>query len=476
MFTYNFKYELTSLLRSKWLVILAIILLIIVLFAGNNGQERVDKRLVDIQKITAKTNLEDQHTLQILDSIERGFTVTTDSWDLPNNPMNFAMENSRVAALYPNSFTFISVGQSDLFAHFVQPKIFGDNFAQNYSELSSPVQLLFGSFDLAFVIIYILPLLIIAFSYHILSEEKEYGSLKLLASQPISIFNWLLQKVGFRFFWLTLITLFVLSITFIVNGFDFSTNLSGFLSLLLLVTSYILFWFVIALLVNIYIGNSAKNAVSLLGIWVFIILLLPATISQLSNVFYPIPSRAKLLTEARKIKDEAEKKQDKILDNFLRDHPEYASKDGQTNYTFWHKYIASKKLVDEELSPLLESYNNQLQEQQKWIGNWQYVSPTIIMQQSFNNFAGTSTAHYQNYRTQVIEFSNTWKDFFIPLVYNNKNFKSSTYKDLPKFNYKPPKSASATINTIVILLFSGLIIGLSYLIFNKKKKKGTLID
>lgn len=476
MFTHNFKYELKSLLRSKWLILLSAILLVIVLFAGYNGMQKVNKRLIDIKKITSKTKSKDESMLKVLDSIEKGFEVKLSKWKLPNDPMNIGFNNPRVAAMHPKPLTFISVGQSDLFTHFVQPKVYGDNFAHNYSELSSPIQLLFGSFDISFIIIYILPLIIIAFSYNVLSNEKEYGSLKLLASQPISIYSWLLQKVGLRFFWLTLISVIVLLITFSINGLDFSNNVATLFSLLLLTASYILFWFVIALAINIFIGSSAKNAVSLLGIWVFVILIIPAVISQLANVTYPIPSRTKMLSEIRNIKDETAKKQDKILDNFLRDHPEYASKGDKINYSFWHKYIATQKLVEEELKPLLDSYDTQLQSQQKSIKKWQYISPAIIMQQSFNDLAGTSTAHYHSYKKQVINFSNTWRDFFIPLLYNKQPFKTSTYKDLPKFEYKQPKGSFITLNTFILFLFSLCFLVITWFDFRKKLREGTLIN
>ncbi|MFY0630234.1 MAG: DUF3526 domain-containing protein [Flavobacteriaceae bacterium] len=475
MFAYNFKYELKSLLRSKWLVLLTAILLVVILFAGYNGNQKVDKRLVDIEKITSDVKAKDKSILQLLDSIEKGLNINNPPRTLPNDPMGIAYGYPRVATLNPKDLAFASVGQSDLFTHFVQPKIYGDNFALNYSELSSPIQLLFGSFDLAFVIIYILPLIIIAFSYNILSSEKEYGSLKLLASQPISIFNWLLQKIGLRFFWLTLITILVLTISFGIIGFNFNENIVDFLSLSLLIASYILFWFVIALVINIFVGSSAKNAVSLLGIWVFVILIIPAIVSQFSNVVYPIPSRTKMLSEIRKIKDETAKEQDQILDNFLRDHPEYATKGDKINYSFWHKYIATQELVEEKLKPFLSSYDDQLQSQQKWITNWQYISPAVIMQQSFNDLAGTSTKHYHEYRKQVIEFSLEWRNFFTPMLYKNQPFNSSMYKDLPTFEYKEPKMSSITFNTFIVFLFSILILFISSVLYKRKIKKENII-
>ena len=44
-----------------------------------------------------------------------------------------------------------------------------------------------GRFDLAFVLIYLYPLLILALTYNLLSAEKEQGTLALALSQPVSL-------------------------------------------------------------------------------------------------------------------------------------------------------------------------------------------------------------------------------------------------------------------------------------------------
>ena len=475
MFSYNFKYELKSLLRSKWLILLTIILLTLVLFAGYNGKKKVNKRVFDIEKANNAVKEQDIAVLKVLDSIENGFAVNQNLKSLPTNPMNIGYSHPRVAAMYPLETTFISTGQSDLFTHYVQPKAYGDSFFFNHAEFSSPVQLLFGSFDLAFVIIYIIPLIIIAFGYHIFSLEKENGSLKLMASQPISVYKWILQKTMFRFIVLSAIVILVLTIAFIINNYNFIENLAEYLYFLLLTVTYMLFWFAIVLFINIKVNNSAKNAVSLLAIWVFIILIIPAIIGQAANSFYPIPSRTKMITEVRALKDEVSKKQDKILDNFLRDHPEYASNKNQ-NYSFWHKYLASQDLVEDEVKPIVDSYETQLLKQQEWVKLWQYSSPAIILQQSFNDIAGTSTTHYQEYRNQVAEFSIKWRDFFVPLLYNNEKFSTKLYKQLPTFEYKKPTYKSLLFKISILLAMSLLFLLITRTLFYSKSKKGTIIN
>lgn len=476
MFAHNFKYEFKTLLRSKWLILLFITTFMVVFFAGYNGQKKVNKRAADIAKITRNVADKDQKMLQVLDSLEKGIEMNLSSWRSPQRPMTIGYSHPRVASMPPKPLSFISQGQSDLFSHYVQPRAYGDSFLFNYSELSNPVQLLFGSFDLAFVIIYIIPLIIIAFSFNIFSAEKEYGSLKLIASQPISIIKWTFQKIGIRYLCLVSITLLILIITFIINGFDFSKNGSGFISMFLLILAYITFWFSIVFLVNIIVNNSAKNAVSLLAIWVVIILIVPATISQFGNSLYPVPSRTKLITEVREFKEEISKKQDKILDNFLRDHPEYADNGKGTNYSFWHKYLASQDIIEDELAPLLKTYEAQLKEKQNWVQKWQYFSPAIMIQQGFNSIAGTSTSDYQSYRQQVSDYTKKWRNYFVPMLYKNEKFSTKKYDDLPLFNFKNPESASASKALIPLFIFSSLIILIGIAVFKKKLKMGTIIN
>lgn len=476
MITHNFKYELKILLRNKWLLLLFFTILTIILFAGYNGKVKVNKRIADIEAINNSVKKKDQKMLQVLDSIEKGHKTSNNSWAAPTRPMHIGYSFPRVVAMPPQSLAFIATGQSDLFTHYVQPKAYGDSFLFNYAELTNPIQLLFGSFDLSFVIIYILPLIIIAFSYNIFSSEKEAGSLKLLASQPLSIFTWIVQKLGIRFIWLTITTLLILTITFAINKFDFYSNFTVYINTLLLITAYILFWFAMVFLINILINNSAKNAVSLLAIWVFIILIIPAVIGQLGNTFYPIPSRTKLISEIRNVKEEISKKQDEILDSYLRDHPEYASNNTSTNYSFWHKYMASQNLVEEELKPLIDTYDIQLENQQKWVQNWQYTSPAIILQQALNDIAGTSSLHYQNFREQAGAFSKQWRNFFVPLLYKNKKFSTKLYYKLPTFKYKVSDSSSLLIKLISLIVFSLFFVSIAWWVFKRKLKKGTLIN
>ena len=180
MFNTNFKYEVKLLKRSNWLSILIAGIGFLFAFATYNGTNNVTKRLDSISKMQEELHEKDSTMLATLAQLENGEDVNVSRWQLPDQPMNIGYRHPRLAIMNPGSLSFVSTGQSDMYTHVKRPRAYGNNFALDYSEMINPVQLLLGTFDLAFVIIYILPLLIIAFTYNVLSREKEQGTLKLL--------------------------------------------------------------------------------------------------------------------------------------------------------------------------------------------------------------------------------------------------------------------------------------------------------
>ncbi|MGH1387620.1 DUF3526 domain-containing protein [Kordia sp.] len=470
MLRYNFKYEWLLLIRNRWIQLLSILLLLLFGFAVYNGIQKVNARQGNIKTALTDFETEEKETLSVLDSIEKGHKVNRSRWTLPSRPIVIGNRLPRVVSMPPKSTAFIATGQSDLFTHYVRPTVTGDDLSISYTEMTSPIQLLFGSFDLAFVIIYLLPLLIIAFSFNVLASERESGTLKLLASQPIRIRTWVLQKLGLRFFWLVLCISITLLLVFAIFSFDFLTNGTALISLLLYIIVYALFWFVLAFATNIWIHSSAKNAIVLIGFWVLFVLLSPSILNQLSNTFYPMPSRSLMLNKMRTLKAEATKKQDEILDSYLRDHPEYAINDSTQTRNFYHRYMATQNLVKKELNPVVKKFETQLQYQHEWANTFSWFSPALTIQNALNDLAGTSEKDYQQFRYQSLEFAQKWRESFIPFMFNNQKFKKSDYKNLPAFQYAY-KNGETYVRIIGLLGMSFVIM---LLVFVLKPKKASI--
>ena len=76
---------------------------------------------------------------------------------------------SHTAALEPGPLTALAVGQSDLLPYYYDVNIYTNesSFQQN-GEVENPLNLMVGRFDLAFVVVYLLPLLVLALSFNVL--------------------------------------------------------------------------------------------------------------------------------------------------------------------------------------------------------------------------------------------------------------------------------------------------------------------
>jgi ABC-2 type transport system permease protein len=472
MFQNNLAYEIKLLLRSNWLVVLFISIFLLVAFAISNGKNSQTKRLDDIVKMEEKLQQKDSVMLATLEKIEQGKKLDMPYWQLPSEPMTVGYRNPRLAIMQPEKLSFIAIGQSDMYTHFKSPTVYGNNFALDYAEMVNPVQLLFGNFDLAFVIIYILPLLIIAFSFNVLSKEKELGTLRLIGAQPISVLKWLLQKMCIRFIVFSIITLFSLKLLILIFSPSAFNDLGLLLSFFLIVVGYILFWFIVSVIVNLLVNDSSKNAFSLIAVWLLIVLIIPATINQIGNTLYPTPSRLKMINEIRLIKKENEEKQNEIMDDYLKTHPELVQENEKEKFGFWHNYFASEKAMEAKIKPLLAKYDLQINKQQKLIAFFEYISPAILLQQSLNNIAGTSSEHYNDFKKQVFEFSNDWRNYLVPMLFKGEKFKKSNYDEMPNFIYKNRIENKVWRNLLVILIVSTIVLCFSV----RKSSKSNFLD
>ena len=104
----------------------------------------------------------------------------------------------RYATLPPAPLAALSVGQSDLYPYYFKVSSQSKQTFTTNDEIENPTNLLAGRFDLAFVIIYLYPLLILALSYNLLSIEREQGTLQMMMSQPVGLRAFVTGKVGLR--------------------------------------------------------------------------------------------------------------------------------------------------------------------------------------------------------------------------------------------------------------------------------------
>jgi ABC-2 type transport system permease protein len=371
---------------------------------------------------------------------------------------------TRYAQLPPAPLAALSVGQSDLYPYYFKVSRQSKQTFTANDEIENPTNLLAGRFDLAFVVIYLFPLLILALSYNLISVEREQGTLAMMMSQPVALRSFVAGKVGLR-----AVVVLLLAIGFSLAGFLLSgVNLTAegawwrLLWWIGIVASYGAFWFALAVAVNAFGKSSATNALMLAGLWLFFVLLAPSLLNVGVTSVYPVPSRVEMIQATRRASAEATAKGSQLLAKYFEDHPELTAGGKADPTDFYTRSIATQEETERLVQPVVDHFDRQVIGQQSLADRFRFVSPAVVAQSALNDVAGTSIARYRHFIALVDDFHQTWKSYFNPRIVQKARFGAEDYDRFPNFAFREEPS-DAVVRRVAVglagLLLPAIIIG-----------------
>ena len=127
---------------------------------------------------------------------------------------------SQPVALPARPLQPLALGQSDTLPDHYPLTAHAAYSFMNTTDIVNPNNLLAGSFDAAFVMVFVLPVFIIALVFDLLSREKERGLLALTVAHGVSLPAYTLAKCAARSFIVLGVTLLVTLLGFLVAGVD----------------------------------------------------------------------------------------------------------------------------------------------------------------------------------------------------------------------------------------------------------------
>ncbi len=403
-------------------------------------------------------------------SFGEGNRTTTDSWD-PRHPYYIGnTRGQRYAWLPPSPLAMTAIGQSDLYPHYFKVSTdLKQNFTGAY-ELENPLKLLVGRFDLAFVLLYLFPLLILALSFNLLAGERENGTLSLLLSQPVKLRTIVLGKSAVRALIAFLPVLAFAIIGLLVAGVKLyqPAALFRFGLWAVAVIAYGAFWFALAMLVNARGGSSAGNALILAGVWLALVVLAPSAVNAVATSLHPAPSRVEYIQALREASEGEAAARGKIMAAFYEDHPELAAQNGANRLTRRDEFTLTRerlnKRTEELMQPLATRFEQQLTRQQAFVNRFRFLSPAILMQQALYDIAGTGVPRYRHFMAQVDRYHREWKGFFNPLIARRQLISTSEFSRVPAYRYVEESAGSLVWRTFVpFFSLSLMTLGLAFI-------------
>ncbi len=366
-------------------------------------------------------------------------------------------------AMPPAPLASLAIGQSDLYPYYFKLNLRSKQAILANDEIENPTNLLAGRFDLAFVLIYLFPLLILALGYNLLSGEREQGTLPLAMSQPITLAQIVSGKILTRGGLLLGLAAGFTLVGAISTGVDLSAPTAWFrlglwLGVLIL---YAAFWFGLAVLVNTYSTTSATNALTLAGCWLALVMVLPSVANLAATSLYPVPSRVEMVQAMRTAGKDAQTRGSELLSRYMEDHPELAPGGAQPQADFASISYAVQAEVDKQVQPILDLFEAQVDRQQQFVDRFRFFSPAILAQSAMNDLAGTSLGRYQHFSRQVETFFDDWRAYFLPKVFQKTRLQSAQLSEFPGFLFREETDGeigSRVIYTLVGLGFLSLLV------------------
>jgi len=466
MFSHIIRYDWLLLRANRTLVASVGLLAVFVAFALLTGHSRIrfqQQTIADIGRVETGSIAKNRALVAELERTGKPFAGN--SHRDPTAPYTVASSRgNRYLVKQPEPLAVVSVGQSDL-----QPYYYKFAFAKKQAlyhgeEIENASILYNGSFDLSFVLIYLLPLLIIALTYNLVSAEREQGTLFMLMSSTTSLRQVIVSKYVFRFALLTGAFLVLTTLGLLLTGVSITNNAGGILFLFLLTAGYSAFWFALSFWVNSAGRNTGFNAAVLVGVWLVLGLVLPTVLNVAVTAAHPMPSRIDLIAETREASDNVKREGEKKMSAYYGDHPELLPKGKPVNYKdFAIGSVRATLAVEAAIRPLEDQFEVQSRNQQTLISTYRFLSPMVFVQQSLNDIAGTGDEQFRAFQTDATRQHNTYRGFFAGKIFRQESFTAADYGKIPAFRYVAPVAPLFTpanlVNLICLLALTSLFVG-----------------
>jgi ABC-2 type transport system permease protein len=348
---------------------------------------------------------------------------------------------ARHAVLPPHPFAALAIGQGDLYPYYARVTIRTRPAMINSDEIENPVTLLSGRFDLAFVLVFCWPLIALPLLYDLLSRDRDDQTLPLVLAQPVSLRAILFAKALVRGGTLTGLTLVAtLGALAAVGAIADGPTLARAGMLATGILAHAVLWVGVAVAINAAGWRSARNAMAFAGIWLAWVFAIPAVLNIAVSSLASVPSRVELITAMREATNAAGGDVGRLVAHYYEEHPELVPPE-TTPERNAVRSIALQEAAERRVEPLVRAFAARIRDQRVMATRLAWLSPAILLQGALNELAGTSTARYEHFASQLEAYHAAWRAFFYPRIYARQTLTADDYARLPRFTYHGEPSA-----------------------------------
>jgi ABC-2 type transport system permease protein len=399
---------------------------------------------------------------QLARSIEERIAAGVETEQIPppfgSRHPRYAATWSRPPAILPaSSLSWLAIGQSELYA-----AGYGGPEHDEISQVTNPLKLRIGDWDVEFSLVYLLPLFVFVMAFDLIASDRESGRLQLALSQPLRARTILLVRAATA----AIIVLGATAIPYVIgivigdpipgDGMIARALMGG-----IAILAYAVFWLALTLGVNAVGRDATTNALRLMTLWLLFVVLIPFAIDQIATRTHPIPAHSEITNRIRTVPDEVRSiGREQLINEYLRRQALKISstKELSSLAVLYLEGTARRAALEQRFENIQKEWENSLAQQQKLANRLAIISPSALLTSSLIEIAGTSRHRFRDFVHQKQEYEESYERFFLPrlLALPNSVFKSADYDLIPTMQYR--EIHSALVRRSVAPLLSELVV------------------
>lgn len=361
--------------------------------------------------------------------------------------------------------TALAIGQRDVNPS-VQSVTIRALEGQKYdADPTNPANLLLGNVDFSFVLIYLFPLLIIAFTYALISGEREAGTWALVAVQSRQLLGFVGRLFLIRLAVLLAVLLLLSGLAVVLLGIPLDGSFWLFLGTSV---GYILFWFSVCFWVASLQRRSSTNAILLLGVWLALLVVLPAGINTYLTARYPVPeAQATTLAQRKGYHEKWDIDKTATLEKFYAHYPQFRRVPVTPMPFDWRWYYAMQQLGDDESAGQAGELRQKLQQREGASRTIALFVPTLHTQLQLGELACSGLGNQLRFLDYITRFHEKLRLLFYPKIFTNTSASAYNWSAFQVDTFVDAEAVSPVWVLAPLLLFSALFAGLGLLRFRQ---------
>jgi ABC-2 type transport system permease protein len=431
-------YEVRRLLRDRALPALLALLLGLSGYAAWNGADWVRQRNAAIDLIKA----EEQKAMEFLrDRIAQMAPGATPRWQ---------------PVLPPGSMAPLSIGQAESYPFAADVAVLladSQIFSRLSADIGNPTVRAAGRFDVAFVVVFLLPLVILAATYDLWSRERERGVAAMVLSQPVAVGPLIAVKTLARGLTVLLPSAAIVLVVAIWAG---AREPAGLAALALTVLVYGGFWLAVAVIISLFARRSTEAAIAAGAVWLAVVVMVPALTLAVVDLVAPPPSEMRFATELKaRGADIVERQRLYRVAN-----PTPARTPAPKIPDRLRELYADRVAADRELAPMIEAHQQAKDARRYLLDKVRFILPSVAVQDALDRIAGSDADRALAFQRQTLRFMAERRLWVKELMNRDAPLTSAEFSQLPRFQFREPGGAfhARVLADLAVLVIATLLI------------------